>query len=1182
MAQEKIDDIVSKKALDSFDQLNLKLDESVANFEKLISKAVDANKALGGAKSFKNLTDSSKELEKSETALAKAKAELLKIQERIRTAQEAELKRLSELEKAKAKLAATETKQAKAVADVNAQTAENNRNLKTQAQLNNAVNGSIEQARIKVKQLTQQRDILNITTEAGKRKQAELNAEIDKYNKFITDNTDKQEKQRRNVGNYSGALVVLEQALQDVKKKMDDFNNTGNTNQDVLKALEKEYELLGQLVNSQVVGFASGTQEVRENQKALQALEREGLAGTEVYNKLIKTTAELADNVGDLKAQIKNLASDTRTLDGLVGSAQLLAGTYAVATESAKLFGVESEDLAKAQQKSQAIIAVLSGLQAIQNALQKESATILFLTEVRTKAVALAQRLYAFATIGATTATRALRAALISTGLGALLVLIPSVVQAMQSFASSASKAREEQEKLNEAIANTNDTIDKTIQLRKQRDADATRADREALALAEARGASEEELFAIKERIAASDSENAAEYLQRYKATEDTVIELQQKLEAAYNQKKKIQQDQQRDLENGNETAANGADTVLKGLDSQIKVIESELNPAWAALKDLQSAQLREEELRNQKSKFFISERQKGMQIERITLQASADAYTDIVENEEKSYAERIIAVDKFTEKQKQILKSQLNEKLLDPSLSNKDKLLAEKEYQQALYDLKKSGGKKKESLQLEEAARERTALIAIAKLELEDRAKANDLIADNEQKSFDDRLDAAYAAFESRQAILLQEREVALADAKLTATERLALEAQYASQLNDLTIDYTTKQLELVRISEEKQTQVIETENQKRLDIIATAANKEVAELNKARIDGAESASSYEQKRRLAESDLRIKEASEHARAEFAKVVATKQGTAEREAAEARLSAATVALGDAIIAKEKEKQAVIVENLQKVQSYSDSVYGLIGGALNAVITAQKNALQEQADQIDINKQKDIDAVNASTESEEKKAARIAIINARAQNQKEAIERRQRRLDQQKAIYDKAKSVIDIILATAVNVAKAITPFEKAYQAAVGAAQLGIALATPIPKYATGTLDHPGGDAIVGDGGRSELAVTPDGRLIKTPAVPTVMNLPKHSIVLPDARAALESGIRSGSTAYQEAAYHYAYMKDMTGQITNELRLTRRVIENKPEVKLVNTGSGWLKMTNRPGGKTEYLNQHLQ
>lgn len=65
------------------------------------------------------------------------------------------------------------------------------------------------------------------------------------------------------------------------------------------------------------------------------------------------------------------------------------------------------------------------------------------------------------------------------------------------------------------------------------------------------------------------------------------------------------------------------------------------------------------------------------------------------------------------------------------------------------------------------------------------------------------------------------------------------------------------------------------------------------------------------------------------------------------------------------------------------------------------------------------------------------------------------------------------------------------------------------------PKYARGTDYHPGGLAIVGDGGGPELIRTPSGQIGLSPARSTLTYLPRGTEVLPhrETKALLESGL---------------------------------------------------------------------
>jgi|GEM_PF-6487368 len=240
---------------------------------------------------------------------------------------------------------------------------------------------------------------------------------------------------------------------------------------------------------------------------------------------------------------------------------------------------------------------------------------------------------------------------------------------------------------------------------------------------------------------------------------------------------------------------------------------------------------------------------------------------------------------------------------------------------------------------------------------------------------------------------------------------------------------------------------------------------------------------------------------------------------------------------------KSQEDQLAFYEQLkEKLLSFGLELENTVFSLLDASVTRRKNAIREEMDLLEERKAKEIELVNNSTLSEEKKAAQIAVINARAQAQKEALERRQRQLDQQKAKFDRAKSVAGIIQNTAQAVTAVLPNFIlAAVVGAIGAAQLFQVLAQPIPKYREGTKDHPGGLAWVGDGGKSELIVTPEGRMIETPSTDTLVDLPRHSMVFPDAKKALavaangalvsvvstpfQGGLKSAGNGLNEASF---------------------------------------------------------
>lgn len=215
----------------------------------------------------------------------------------------------------------------------------------------------------------------------------------------------------------------------------------------------------------------------------------------------------------------------------------------------------------------------------------------------------------------------------------------------------------------------------------------------------------------------------------------------------------------------------------------------------------------------------------------------------------------------------------------------------------------------------------------------------------------------------------------------------------------------------------------------------------------------------------------------------------------------------------------DEEVQAARLKFLNQVKDIYEKVTGAIDGVISASVDNQKAALQGQIDDIEKNKEKQIDAVNAQVLSQDEKAKKIDGINKRAQANEERLQLRQKQLDVQKAQFEKAINIGKIIINTALAVSKALFeggPFYAAFVGALGAAELAIAIAAPIPKLKDGTKDSKAGPHWLGDGGKRELAIMPDGKAFISPATDTLFNLPAHTIVYPDADALL-TGLMSMS-----------------------------------------------------------------
>ena len=116
------------------------------------------------------------------------------------------------------------------------------------------------------------------------------------------------------------------------------------------------------------------------------------------------------------------------------------------------------------------------------------------------------------------------------------------------------------------------------------------------------------------------------------------------------------------------------------------------------------------------------------------------------------------------------------------------------------------------------------------------------------------------------------------------------------------------------------------------------------------------------------------------------------------------------------------------------------------------------------------------------------------------------MEKKKQDLARKQAIWDKATSIAQAGIATALAITKSLPNFVlAAIVGAMGAIQVATIAATPIPSYAEGTKNsaHPGGKALVGDAGKREVVMY-KGMAWVTPDTPMLVDLPKGAQVFPD------------------------------------------------------------------------------
>lgn len=233
-----------------------------------------------------------------------------------------------------------------------------------------------------------------------------------------------------------------------------------------------------------------------------------------------------------------------------------------------------------------------------------------------------------------------------------------------------------------------------------------------------------------------------------------------------------------------------------------------------------------------------------------------------------------------------------------------------------------------------------------------------------------------------------------------------------------------------------------------------------------------------------------------------------------EQELAKAKCELETAMADHAISEMEKQNQKdeeLYKNRLERAQQWlqitSDGL-NAINDLSSTIFDAKIQRIEEEQDANteagEAEQERITDLVNKKVITEEEGEARKRAAEAKTAKKNEELEKKKQQLKQKQAVWDKANSIAQAGIATALAITKALPNLVLAAIAgAMGAVQIATILATPIPKYAKGTDRHKGGPAIVGDGGVPELVIFGDKSWI-TPDSPTLVDLPAGAVVVPN------------------------------------------------------------------------------
>nr|WP_289621158.1 phage tail tape measure protein [Bacteroides intestinalis] len=198
------------------------------------------------------------------------------------------------------------------------------------------------------------------------------------------------------------------------------------------------------------------------------------------------------------------------------------------------------------------------------------------------------------------------------------------------------------------------------------------------------------------------------------------------------------------------------------------------------------------------------------------------------------------------------------------------------------------------------------------------------------------------------------------------------------------------------------------------------------------------------------------------------------------------------------------------MRSLQNWLQTAQQAIGNIGELIATVYDGQITKIEDEQDANDEAYDRDIERIEKQVEygvlSEEEAEIRKRAAKEKTEAKNRELEKKKQDLARKQAIWDKATSIAQAGIATALAITKSLPDFVlAAIVGAMGAIQVATIAATPIPSYAEGTKDgaHPGGKALVGDAGKREVVMY-KGMAWITPDTPMLVDLPKGAQVFPD------------------------------------------------------------------------------
>ncbi|MEG1403682.1 phage tail tape measure protein [Bacteroides sp.] len=393
--------------------------------------------------------------------------------------------------------------------------------------------------------------------------------------------------------------------------------------------------------------------------------------------------------------------------------------------------------------------------------------------------------------------------------------------------------------------------------------------------------------------------------------------------------------------------------------------------------------------------------------------------------------------------------------------------------------------------------------------------AKTESYNLDREKTDIANRVEAAKKGSEEELNLKLQQlelnREAEINEAEKTGQDVFAIDEKYKAKQIELLNKYASERIKRMQNDAAVQSIILNQQLQGELDVLTNSyttgiIDKEEFERKKSEIAAKYGIKQAETALELAKQQLSVSGLSAEDKEDLAK----------------KLAEAEIALSNAVRDVEiANAEKTADAHKRKMEKVANTIQ-MVGDLLNSFADLGSALFDRKINEIEGEQDANTEAGEAEIERIDKLEQSGAIKKEEAEGRKRAaadrtaakdaeLAKKKAELQTRQAKMDKANAIVQTIIATALAVIKAMPNIPLSIIAgATGAASLAAIIAQPIPKYAKGTDNHPGGPAIVGDGGKHEAVVVGSSYFI-TPNTSTLLDLPRGAKVLPDIDKEMES-----------------------------------------------------------------------